>query len=415
LQKTVKALINVFKTLNYEAYYVGERCRNEIYNKLIKAKKVRNSLSTIATSATKEDIQRIFPNAIANDKNDMIFNIDFGNDNIIVESFHSQQYYISEEDTFLNIPITKQVDTLEEDFQRRVFTINGVAKNSDDENIFYLTAQEDLLNKTIKTINKAKEVFHEYPIRCFQAFALMSQTGFDIDKDTLKSIKSNIRYLRYMPSRQVGDELRKIMRGKNAYNTLKIMHTISIFNSKCLYNDVKKKILYSFHTSDISIFDIIDKFTVTKDNELELWSLLFDNAKTAYDELSKFDNAFTDTEINTVVWLMNNKHLLTIQEPIELRKSIFNSLHDIENREGIHYLKELIVHMNNIYMITSEDENKQENVDRILFNLCSRPYFINQITWNITDERRTQLLPKLIECTKYPILPTEIEKFMSEN
>ena len=83
----------------------------------------------------------------------------------------------------------------------------------------------------IRTIDTPKDVFFEFPIRTLQAFTLMSQTGFLIEKNTLKSIHSTMRYLRNMPSELVGKELRKIMTGRYVMQTLKLMHKEGIFNA----------------------------------------------------------------------------------------------------------------------------------------------------------------------------------------
>ena len=417
MQKTVKALLNVFKTLNYDAYYVGERCRNEVYNEIIKAKKVRPSKSIIATNATVEQIKHIFPTIKQDEKNKMVFYLDFGNDSLIIESFHVQKYYISEENKFLDIPIVIHVNTLEEDFLRRTFTINCVAKDYENKTIFYSSSEEDLTNNEIQTLNNAKDSLHEYPIRCLEIFSLMSQTGFSINEALLKQIKTNMKYLKYMPAHLVGIELRKIMQGKNVLETLRLMHSIGIFHAKCHLDGKLNRILESLHNAHINIFDIIQKFKITKDIELELWSLLFENADIAKQELMKYDS-FSDKDVNTVIWLMNNKNLINEKDIIQLRQKIYDSLHEIENREGIHYLKELIVHLNHIYETINEtdsDDEKTDNVNRILFQLCCRPYFYNQITWNISDERRKELIPKLIRCIKYPVMTDEIEEFLQNN
>ena len=108
-----------------------------------------------------------------------------------------------------------------QDFDRKVFTINCVAKNKEEENFYGVSARLDMTNRVIKTIVPGKEVFYEYPIRTLQAFELMSLTGFKIDKEVLKNIKSTMRFLRFMPSEQVGNVLRKIIVGKYASETFK--------------------------------------------------------------------------------------------------------------------------------------------------------------------------------------------------
>ena len=428
MQPSIQAVLQIFKNLNFEAYYNGEKCRNELYNELIKGKHLKTLNTTIITNALPDDIKRIFPNAIQNPDNEMSFMIEFGNEKMCVESFHSQTYYVNEngKEHFLSVPIVKSVSTLDEDFVRKVFTINCVAKDIEGNNYYGVSARMDMGNKTIKTIEDSKKTFYEYPIRCLQAFVLMSQTGFSIEKQTLKDIKSTMRYLRYMPSELVGKELRKIIVGNNVIPTLKLMQKIGIFNSKCLVEvevdenkteRQKEKIMTPFHIGNASQFDVLSKFRISSEIELELWSLLFEDVAIAKTELGKF-NCFTDKELNTILWLMNNRNICKVKGDIEIRQAIYNSISDYEKTEGIHYLKELILMSSHIYKMTDEidtKEQKKENCKRLMFNLCCRPYFVNQLTWDVTDKQKEVLITKLLEEKVYPISDEEISNYIAEN
>ena len=50
-----------------------------------------------------------------------------------------------------------------------------------------------------------------------------------------------------------------------------------------------------------------------------------------------------------------------------------------------------------------------------MFNLCCRPYFVNQITWNISDENKQKLIPKLLNEVNYPVTEDEIKQYIKIN
>lgn len=428
MQPSAKAVLTVFQNLGFQAYYNGEKCRNELYNELVKGKHLKTLNTTIVTNALPENIKHIFPNAVQDENNEMRFKVEFGNEKMWVESFHTQTYYIKEDkkEQFLSVPVVEHVDTLEEDFIRKVFTINCVAQDIEENNYYGVSARMDMGNKVIKTIKDSKEVFYEHPIRCLQAFTLMSHTGFSIEKQTLKDIKSTMRYLRYMPCELVGQELRKIIVGNNVIPTLKLMHKIGIFNSKCLVEvnadeedseRQKEKILLSFHEGNASRFDILDKFRISNEIELELWSVLFDTPEMAYKELSKF-NCFDEKEINTVIWLMKNRDLCNFDDDMKIRQAIYNSISDFEKEQGIHYLKELIIKVSHIYKMTNEIDSKdikKEKAKRLLYNLCCRPYFVNQLAWEVAENQKEKLIKKLLTEKVYPVSETDIKKYIEQN
>lgn len=421
MQDSVKAILGIFNRAGFEAYYNGEKCRNELYNAVVQNKHLKTLNTTIITNALPEEIKRIFPRAIENENNKMIFSMEFGNEVIGIESFHKQTYYLKNgnKETFLTIPQIEHVNTLKEDYQRKIFTINCVAQDINDEYHYEdISAYNDMEKGIIRTIDNPKDVFFEFPIRTLQAFTLMSQTGFLIEKNTLKSIHSTMRYLRNMPSELVGKELRKIMTGRYVMQTLKLMHKEGIFNAKCLDEDKKIKIMSPFHECDDTKFDVLKRFRISNEVELELWSVLFEDKKQAYEELNKF-HCFSEKEIHTILWLMDNKNLCKKSDnDIGMRKDIYNSIGEYEQQFGIHYLKELIIKSNHIYKMTDvfdTKEKKDKYTKRLMFNLCCRPYFVNQLTWDITDENKEKLIPKLLNTVHYPITDNEVAEFMKQN
>ena len=418
MKDTVKAILNIFKNLNCKAYYSGESFRNEIYAEVSGQKHLKPVIPVVIVDTEPENILHTFQYVTQDESNLMLFTVEFGNELIAVECFHSQCYYLNDGKTeeFLSNPIVKRVHTLSDDLKRRCFTVNCMAQDVEENNIFEYNSRMDMVDGVIKTISNAKDLFMEYPIRTLQAFTLMSQTGFTIDKKVLKDIKSTMRYLRFLPSELVGKELRRIMHGKYVVPTMKLMQSVGIFNSKCLVNGEKVKILTPFHEADDSIFDILTKFKITKDAELEFWSLMFDTSDIAVSELSKF-GVFSEKDLNTIQWLMNNKAICDEHDNITTRKLMYASINDFERSEGIHYLKELILKLNHTYKILSDDdkETKEKRLKHLMFNLCCRPYFVNQLTWKISKNKKEKLIPILLEEEVYPFMEEDVNKYIESH
>ena len=425
MQESIKAILAIFTNMGFKAYYTGKKCRNDYYGAIHKEALNRTMDIRIVTNASPENIIKIFPHAIQHEENKMIFDVEFANAKFVLESFHKQTYYFEKEENgktveeFLSIPVVEAVNSIEEDFERKVFNVECIAMNEDGF-AFAKKTEEDIKSKTIRTIKGTKDVFYHYPVRCLQAFALMAETGFDIDKQVLKDIKSTMRYMRFMPSEQIGVELRNVMRGKFALKALRAMHKIGILNSRCLVQkgeeQEKEKILFSLHSSDISKFDIISKFRVNNDVELELWALMFDDAKTATEELEKF-HCFSEEEFKTILWLINNKHIVKKADDIQLRNDIYNSLGSFEKTQGIHHLKKLILHANHIFKVVDDNyskEEKNEIANKMLYNICCRPYFVNQLTWKISQADKEMLIEKLLNEKVYPFEEKDIDAFLDK-
>lgn len=72
----------------------------------------------------------------------------------------------------------KYADTLEEDVQRRDFTINGLAMTADGEIVDLVGGRKDIKNKVLRTIGDAKERFSEDALRLFRACRFVGKLGF---------------------------------------------------------------------------------------------------------------------------------------------------------------------------------------------------------------------------------------------
>jgi hypothetical protein len=141
--------------------------------------------------------------------------------------------------------------------------------------------------------------------------------------------------------------------------------------------------------------------------QIEIIAELFDID--SLEQLLKFNILDKDT-LRDVKWLITNKNIYKNRTDYEWRKIIYNS---IDDSMDIHYIKKLILKNNARQKLTHKSKVTDEQCKNLFFNLCARPYFIEQL--DIKDEDilkldnnaniqnvKKALLEKLIFTDKYP-------------
>lgn len=105
--------------------------------------------------------------------------------------------------------------TLEDDQQRRDFTINAMAVSVNKENFGELIdpfdGVGDLKRKLIKTPLDPVITFSDDPLRMMRAIRFASQLNFDIDADTFQAIIDQKDRLKIVSQERITDELNKII------------------------------------------------------------------------------------------------------------------------------------------------------------------------------------------------------------
>lgn len=105
--------------------------------------------------------------------------------------------------------------TLEDDQNRRDFTINALALSLNPENLGTLLDPFDgiahLASKTIKTPLNPDVTYSDDPLRMLRAIRFASQLNFDIEADSLTAIARNAHRLSIITNERIVDELNKIL------------------------------------------------------------------------------------------------------------------------------------------------------------------------------------------------------------
>ncbi|MCA9355913.1 CCA tRNA nucleotidyltransferase [Candidatus Nomurabacteria bacterium] len=228
-------IIDTIKTLKnkgFEAYIVGGCVRDLILKREPKD-------WDITTNATPEEIQSCFIKTV--------YENNFGTVAVVIENTEeNKKYFSSDEDKNIIIEITpyrtegvysdgRHPDTvafgnnLEEDLQRRDFTINAMAYDPINDILKDIYGGlNDIEKRVIKTVGEAKDRFSEDSLRVFRAIRFAVQLDFTVSHETIEGIMSTKEGLERVSKERIRDEFIKIVESPNPAFALGFMHKIDI-------------------------------------------------------------------------------------------------------------------------------------------------------------------------------------------
>lgn len=202
LFQTAMPLLEAIESHGYEAYFVGGCVRDALLGKEIHD-------IDIATSATPDEIQGIFPVTFDVGKKHGTIVVVYKKENYEITTFRTEGSYSDRR----RPDQVNFVRNLREDTLRRDFTINALALDRLGRVYDYHGGEEDLEAGIIRAVGTALERFDEDALRMMRALRFASQLGFEIEFRTLEAIGQLAPNLSYVSIERIRIELSKLMQG----------------------------------------------------------------------------------------------------------------------------------------------------------------------------------------------------------
>jgi tRNA nucleotidyltransferase (CCA-adding enzyme) len=233
LPLSIFEIYQTFSKGGYELYLVGGVVRHLLQHKNFDQYKHIKDWD-LTTNAEPEQILSLFPNAFYNNQ--------FGTVGIPVNN--KSETFVVEVTTFRSESEYKDRrhpekvtwgKTIEEDLQRRDFTINAIAIKLSTDNSQLSTqiidphdGQVDLNNHLIRAVGNPEERFKEDALRLMRAIRFATELGFTIETNTLKAIIHDAPLLDEISKERIHDELLKILDSKYPYEGVMLLKNTNL-------------------------------------------------------------------------------------------------------------------------------------------------------------------------------------------
>lgn len=213
---------DTLKNAGYQAYLVGGCVRDLLIGREPKD-------WDLTTNARPEDIQRLFE--------ETFYENDYGTVGVVTDSEDPKLKVIEItpyriEGKYTNARHPDEVrfsDKIEDDLERRDFTINAIAyDDATGEIVDMHGGKDDLARKVIRTVGKPHDRFQEDALRMLRAIRLSAELDFAIDSDALSGIATQSAQLAKISRERVRDEFSRILLSDRPMQALYIAQKLGI-------------------------------------------------------------------------------------------------------------------------------------------------------------------------------------------
>lgn len=196
----------------HEAYFVGGCVRDELMGRPVHD-------MDIATSATPEEVVGLFERTVPT-------GIQHGTVTVLMEDCAFEVTTFRKEAEYEDHRRPSDVEyvrDLEQDLQRRDFTMNAIAMNQDGTIIDPYRGRQDIAAGVIRAVGSAAERFDEDALRMMRAVRFASVFGFRPSKSTWSGLRSCKDKIAFIAMERIRAELDKMMTGPRPLRGLELL------------------------------------------------------------------------------------------------------------------------------------------------------------------------------------------------
>ncbi|MBP5519344.1 MAG: polynucleotide adenylyltransferase PcnB [Treponema sp.] len=197
-------IIHRLRDAGFTAYIVGGAVRD-----LIVGNKPKDF--DIVTDATPSKIKRIFRNSRIIGRRFRLVHVVFGSKIFEVSTFRSNA----------EGSVGNDFGTIEEDVQRRDFTMNALYYDPLQEQVIdYVGGMKDIKKHLLRPVISLDRIFVEDPVRMLRAIKYSATTHAKMPYNLRKKIRNSAGLLSQVSPSRLTEELLKIMNNSNAYEII---------------------------------------------------------------------------------------------------------------------------------------------------------------------------------------------------
>ncbi|WP_417779939.1 polynucleotide adenylyltransferase PcnB [Stutzerimonas xanthomarina] len=231
LSRHAVSVVERLQHAGYEAYVVGGCVRDLLLD-------LEPKDYDVATSATPEQVRAEFRNARVIGRRFKLVHVHFGREIIEVATFranHPEQdddeaNHLASRNESGRILRDNIYGTLEDDAQRRDFTINALYYDPSTERILDHThGVHDIRNRLIRLIGDPEQRYQEDPVRMLRAVRFAAKLDFEIEKHSAEPIADLAELLNDVPSARLFDEIIKLFLSGKAERTFELLLEYDLF------------------------------------------------------------------------------------------------------------------------------------------------------------------------------------------
>ncbi len=225
------SVVERLQQAGYEAYVVGGCVRDLLLQ-------LNPKDYDVATSATPEQVRAEFRNARVIGRRFKLVHVHFGREIIEVATFRANHPEEDDDDASHlasrnesgRILRDNIYGTLEDDAQRRDFTINALYYDPTTERILdHTRGVHDIRNRLIRLIGDPEQRYQEDPVRMLRAVRFAAKLDFEIERHSAEPIVDLADLLDGIPSARLFDEVLKLFLGGKAERTFELLLEYDLF------------------------------------------------------------------------------------------------------------------------------------------------------------------------------------------